>query len=359
VLVCLLLAAAAADPFGFSQGTEPVDLSSDPDKSMWTSAEECADCHEDVVAQWTTSRHRVAWTNDLMQAGFVAEPRMFCVHCHAPAAEQVAEIRRNLATYAALGPHAPPHIAPAPLAPEPMAEEGISCVVCHLRDGQMLSADAAHPDSPHEVRVDPAFGSSAACTTCHDFPTPAFIDGTTHISDEPMQATAQEWEAWKSLTGRTEDCPACHMPEGDHSMHGAHDRDRLTQSIVVTQAGSRLTLSTRDVGHAVPTGDLFRHLTVEARATGDPTWTTLDTLGRTFAVDASTVPPTKRQTADSRLHPGAPRVIELPERFLGGRWRLRYHYGGPHDEARGLVPSEQLVAVVHQGSLPPPPTVTE
>lgn len=356
MLAYILIATAAADPFGFTKGTSPVVLDSRVGQSGWTSADECVDCHADIAAQWQQSRHRVAWTNDLMQAGFVAEPQLFCVNCHAPAREQVAEVQSNLSAYAALGPHAPPHVTAAPLKPEPKAEEGITCVVCHLRDGQMLTAGPGDPDGPHELRVDPEFGTSAACTTCHDFPTPAFVDGVTHFTEEPMQATASEWEDWKALTGRDEGCQTCHMPEGSHAMRGAHDLERVSGAVVVEQRAGQLVLSTKDVGHAVPTGDLFRHLTVEARPAEDQPWTVLATLGRSFEVDTTTVPPLKRQIADTRLHPNAPQIVTIPKHFQGGSWRVQYHYGGPHDEVRALVSMDQLVRVVDHGALSFPPS---
>lgn len=352
-MLLLVLVSAHADPFGFSPGTSPVELSTQAGVSDWTPARDCAGCHSDVYEQWSVSRHRVSWTNNLMQAGFIAEPQMFCVNCHAPAAEQVEEIRPNLATYEALGPHAPPHTEVGILQPEPKAEEGINCAVCHLRDGEILTSTPGDPDAPHRFRVEPSFSTSAACTTCHEFFSPVFVNGLTHFTDEPMQATATEWERWKAQTGRTEGCPSCHMPDGAHQMHGAHDLQRVSDSIQVRVTAQALTLSTRDVGHAVPTGDLFRHLTLEARPSPDEPWSVVDTLGRTFTVDDTLDPPLKRQVGDTRLHPGAPRVVEIPERFGGGQWQLRYHYGGPHDEARGIVSPDQLIRVVHTGTLAP------
>ena len=203
----------ATDPFGFSTGEHPVDLDTTSDEPVWTDASECADCHQEAAEQWSASRHSVAWTNDLMQAGFVAEARLFCVYCHAPSTAQVAEVTANMATYRALSPTAPPHgAAPGALLPEPKAEEGISCVVCHLRNGEVLSANPPDPESPHPIRTDPTFGTEAACVTCHQFPAPSFVDGRTIPSDQPMQATVAEWEAWRAETGERDDCTDCHMP---------------------------------------------------------------------------------------------------------------------------------------------------
>ena len=346
----------ATDPFGFSTGEHPVDLDTTSDEPVWTDASECADCHQEAAEQWSASRHSVAWTNDLMQAGFVAEARLFCVYCHAPSTAQVAEVTANMATYRALSPTAPPHgAAPGALLPEPKAEEGISCVVCHLRNGEVLSANPPDPESPHPIRTDPTFGTEAACVTCHQFPAPSFVDGRTIPSDQPMQATVAEWEAWRAETGHREDCTDCHMPDGDHRMPGVHDHEQLRSAIRAKVRGRGanrvLRIEAVDVGHAVPTGDLFRRLTVEVRR-ADTDWTTIEVLGRRFIVDDSGPVPIKRQVADTRPRPEHPIDVPLSDPLLSGI-RVRIHLGGTHDEMRGLVPIEALVFTVWEAPLRP------
>lgn len=344
--------AQAADGFGYTDGTEPIRLEQRSTRSGWASANECVDCHADIVAQWELSRHRTAWTNDIFQAGFIAEPRVFCIQCHAPAEEQVAEVLVNIDFYRSLWYDTNITNAPGHLAPEPKAAEGVNCVVCHLRDGQMLTASEPSPDSPHEHRVDAQFATSAACTTCHDFPMVAFVNGELAMTDEMMQTTAHEWEAWRERSGRTEHCPDCHMPDGDHNMQGGNSPARVQNTIHVAASASplALVLSVEDVGHAVPTGDLFRHLTLEARCGDD--WTVLSTFGRRFAAKGEDGAGKKRQVADTRLVPGIEARVEIPSACAGQEWRLRYHLGGSHDEARGLVPLQNLIYTVKSGTLP-------
>lgn len=362
VLLLLLLptTAWAEDPFGFQGGAGPLDLAPDLDASTWASASECAGCHPDAVAQWTASRHRVSWSNDLMQAGFLAEPRLFCVHCHAPAQEQLAEILPNMPIYTSLSPHASTHEPPpGPLAPEPLADEGISCVVCHLRGVQILTANPPSPDAPHNLRYDPLFGTESACVTCHEFSAAVFLDGAMVGDDQPMQSTVSEWRAWKVSSGRTEDCTTCHMPEGDHTMSGGHDRERVNRAINIrgSRDGTALVVTAQDVGHAVPTGDLFRHLTLEQAPRVEGPWTVLYTFGRSFALGHTGVVPIKRDVHDTRLRPGVPVVVPLAQ--SGGHWRLRSHLGGPHDEARGLVPLDALVKVIAEGPVGAPVDVSK
>jgi hypothetical protein len=61
-------------------------------------------------------------------------------------------------------------------------------------------------------------------------------------------------------------------PHRSHAFLGGHD-DALVKSAVSVQAersrdGARITLTPRELGHAFPTGDLFRRIEVSAEAIG-------------------------------------------------------------------------------------------
>ena len=86
-LIFVAGAAPPADPLGYTGGAGPLVLDGRVDGGPgWMSAADCGDCHEQALAEWTDSRHHRSWTNDLFQAGLIAEPQRFCVYCHAPAA---------------------------------------------------------------------------------------------------------------------------------------------------------------------------------------------------------------------------------------------------------------------------------
>ena len=58
-----------------------------------------------------------------------------------------------------------------------------------------------------------------------------------------------------------------------HAFHASRDPDVLRQAVDVSAertgaTTARVTLSVRDPGHAVPTGDLFRRLEISAEAVG-------------------------------------------------------------------------------------------
>ncbi len=335
--------AEAPVAFGFTPGTAPIALTDPP------LPRSCEPCHEQQYEDWHASRHRVSWSNDLMIAGFVAEPLPFCVNCHAPLVEQRDEVLANRAFYAALDPRSGATSIPA-RKPEPLAAHGIHCATCHVRDGKMLAPEATD-FSPHDARSVPAMREGAFCIDCHEFPMPVTHDGQTVLTDAPMQQTGTEWRAWLEAGG-TQTCQDCHMPGGRHVFRGAHDRDWLRESVDVSldlsDDAARFTLKSVGVGHAMPTGDLFRHLTLEVQrgSSSGGTWQVVHWMGRRFERDADNV---RRVASDTSLQPGEPRVVEVDPGF--DRWRLVYHYGSEHDETRGLLDPEAIRFTMAAGTL--------
>ena len=339
------------DRFGFSPGTAAIDIGP---PGSFVPAADCGDCHEAQHTAWAASRHAAAWTNDLFQAGLLVEPRPFCVRCHAPLAEQEAELLPNLAAYAALAPTARGPVPP--MQPAPTAAEGVGCVACHLRGGRIQgprAVDELESDSPHPVDAVPEMQTSAFCATCHEFPIPVWQDDQLHFVDEPMQSTVTEWRDWAADQGpEAPACQGCHMPDGAHRFDGAHHRERLARSIAVHQDGDALVLALVDVGHALPSGDLFRRITVELG--GPEGWTVLWTGVRSFAVTTTAAGlPRKHQVGDTRLHPGQPQRVALPPGAVGRPWRLVWHDGAPADEARGLLDLAAITPVLHSGTVAP------
>lgn len=340
----LLGATPDARIWPWTPGAESFDLGTVP------SAKACGECHEAEHTSWRASRHAASWTNDLMLVGYAAERLDFCVHCHAPSPEAAAEIRVNRDFYRSLDPRT--GVTPGSVArqPEPRASDGIDCATCHVRGEDVLVAGTSY--APHPTRETPALTDGSFCLPCHDFGMPSTVDGHTTVTAQGMQTTGAEWRAWQA-SGGTETCQGCHMPGGDHRVRGASDRAFLRASVGVraerTPSGARLTLESVGAGHHVPTGDLFRHITVEA-ARGDGPFEGVDRIGRTFERVPGPDGPRKVLADDTSLRPGVPRVVEVS---ASGpvRWRVVWHDGSPHDEARGLVPIEDIVVTLHEGAL--------
>jgi hypothetical protein len=317
--------------------------------SALPSASRCGACHPSQLQGWSDSGHRRAWTEPLFQAGFFAEPQLWCANCHAPLPEMRAEVAANLDWYAWQAPGRP-RFGPAPeRAPEPRAEEGVSCVACHQPDGGPVRGPDGEGSTQHAVIQSEVLVDGTVCRGCHEFPMPRWDNGVQSFTETPMQSTWSEWQAWKAQGGKAS-CIDCHMPGGSHAVRGVHDRDWLAASVevVARRRGDTLLFVLRGVGvgHALPSGDLFRHLTLEVEQDG--TWREIAWLGRRFEVQDPGGLAHKVLAEDTSLQPGEPRRIEFPSPSRT-RWRLRWHDGAAHDEERGWVDLESIVVTLHEG----------
>lgn len=330
----------AAD-WGFSDLTAPLDVGDIPSKSS-----ACAGCHSQIYDDWQGSRHRASWDNPVFLAGYIVEPKDFCVYCHAPLAAQTAEVLANKAWYLSQHPRA---TAPVPARqPEPHAAEGVNCVTCHWRAGS-LHGPTAPADGAHPVEAAPELSSSDFCAGCHEFAMPEGHDGAVGFTAEPMQQTHSEWRAW----GGGERCQDCHMPGGRHTFRGAHDTEFLRASVDISADRDgdvvRFCIESVGVGHQLPTGDLFRRFSLQVDSGSG--FEEVASFGRSFRLDAD--PKTgdihKRLAADTSLLPGVPREVSVAVGAGAVAWRLQYHFASEADERNGLLPREALVVLLHEG----------
>ena len=202
---------------------------------------DCVACHADAAASWAPSRHHASFTNPDFQRSYGREPKPFCRDCHAP-----ATVRGAL----------------------PDAEaRGVSCVDCHGGGDGVVHASTGASFGPHPLARRDDFGTTS-CAGCHQF---AFPASSRRPTGTLMQSTVDEHAASRHA-GRT--CASCHLAGGDHSLASTRDpqawRDALAVRSQRVADGVALELKPRGVGHALPTGDLFRRLAlhVEARVEG-------------------------------------------------------------------------------------------
>jgi len=228
----------------------------------------CAGCHATIAAEWEGSSHHRSATNDAYVAQLAREPLPFCRGCHAPRADAAR---------------------PTPAA---IAEKGIGCVDCHAG----LVIDHARGGAP----------KARACEGCHEF---AFPRGP-----GLMQKTASEHRA--SAYGATA-CASCHLPSRDgHRDHRFDVEPLVAKAIVVdvTRAGpNRLAfrLAPGAVGHAFPTGDLFRRLAVRVRSP-DGARVAERFLGREFvSTTLADGTRTRTEVRDERVGAGLAPCFEL------------------------------------------------
>lgn len=213
----------------------------------------CERCHADVAAEWRTSRHAAAHTNDAYRASLSREApsvRPFCERCHAP------------------------EVLPGRAVDARTASLGVSCLTCHVPLGPVLAAPGPGKGrAPHALLRSPSFSDERACAACHEFAFP----GARGPDALLMQTTVREHLA-SGAADRAGGCARCHMPivgEGaaahrSHRFRGGYDPDLVRRSLRITSSreGSTVVVSLAPIGvtHAVPTGDLFRRLAVEAVA---------------------------------------------------------------------------------------------
>jgi len=305
------IAAAPGAPL-FTQGLRPLELGDAP-PARWT-ARSCRSCHSEAFQEWEASRHSVAWSNGIFQREFRSQPRQWCINCHAPLAGEIPEGSSSV---------------------DPVAAEGINCATCHVR-GDRIVAASRRPGSPHETEVRSDFGDAAFCGGCHEFNFPVFrADGRLErYSAHPMQATVTQFRAGP-YAGEPGACLSCHAtsPAG-HRFPGAHDPTMLERAVTmevcrVDRKTVRMTVTNVGAGHAVPTGDVHRHMVARAWRSTAPTQLFEGIMQRSFVPDADGG---KQLKSDTTLPPRGRQVYDVPLASLGGspdepiNVELRYIY---------------------------------
>lgn len=328
-VVALSAGAALAESGGlFTRGLAPLDLGRT--SAAEVSAASCRDCHTAIWDEWAASRHAVAWTNGIFQREFGTQPLDWCVRCHAPLAKGDAA------------------------SVDATAAEGVNCAVCHLRDGKMLATER-RDGSPHDTEVRAELGTADYCAGCHQFAFPVVdVDKqVTRYTEHPMQDTVAEFHEGVRADQPGE-CLGCHgnSPAG-HRYPGAH-ADGVVQHAIgmeVCRAGGdlRVSLTNRGAGHAVPTGDLHRHMILRAWRSNAPERLFEARIGRLFAPAPDGG---KRVTEDTSIAPGDTREWEVPLKRLGGadepvNVELRYVYTVDEVPLPSQDPGEPTAFTVH------------
>ena len=203
---------------------------------------ECRECHPEVAAQWQRSRHRAAFQNPDFQRSLAREPTDFCRDCHAPGRV---------------------HVPPLPTAEAEAL--GVACLDCHGGGDTILTGGGEPSDAslaaPHALTTADDFATQI-CARCHEF---EFPHDSRQAAGTLMQLTMREHRASPS---RDRSCASCHLPNGDHSLASTRDDDAIRRAVTVRarRDGDDLLveLTPDEIGHAFPTGDLYRRIEVHA-----------------------------------------------------------------------------------------------
>ncbi len=303
----------------------------------WQHAD-CAGCHAEIEAEWRKTLHAHAWSDPIVQAELARTKAPSCRECHAPASAAAAS-------------------------------RGIDCATCHVRDGVILAAAPSLRGAlAHPVRAEPALDTVDACRGCHQF---AFADDGVHDPNEALQDTVAEWQRSTPFAdGRM--CQACHMPavRGDdgvsrtsHRLRGIDDPTLLADAVLVRADAIRrpdgivvavaVEVVGNRIGHAFPTGDVFREAILTVRTDGGASdaivlrrWLarTIDADGaghHVRTVDDTRVPPPGTGTMRDEVLLADPSATHV-------QWELRLHrLSSDAARTRGLHEHVEGIAVAH------------
>ena len=278
----------------------------------------CQGCHVEQTQQWRSSRHSKSWTNSIFQVSFQdALLPNWCIECHRPLTNNITS--------------------------KSFANEGISCTVCHLREGKITSSNTkwAELNAPHSLRYEQDFGNSEFCATCHQFNLPKYHP---MYSEIPVQNTYEEWKS----SGYKQTCQDCHMGKNGHQFSGGHDIELLRKSVMASvlldENTVEVTIQTQGVGHAFPTGDPFRHL--QWKLCSDPDC--IDVVKqKTFEIIYRG--PAWHVFRDNRLYPNQPQTFQFTRPTEKQWWKLIYNYTEPHYKHR--LQQKDFYSVIHSGEI--------
>ncbi len=308
------------------------------------SSEACGKCHRAIYEEWKTSIHSQTFKDPFFQAYWRKDKHIWvCLNCHAPLQNQQPMVVSGLRGDRVDRPLTDPN----PHFDEALQGEGVTCAVCHVRDG-MIHGPFDDSVAPHPTVYDPKFRSTALCYTCHAVPSAKlqFYNGG------PC-ATFLEFEAGP-YKPKGYICQTCHMPEVErpvaeggpvrkgrsHFWRGGHDPEQIKRALTVAlaadqptlTAGKRatwtLTLANSGAGHMLPTGDPDRYLQAEFEV--------VDATGRILSSRGMTVRrwilwwPVIYEYDDTRIPPLQSRDVSfsypVPRRDEGLTLRVRVSY---------------------------------
>lgn len=283
----------------------------------------CGQCHPQQFADWQTSLHSKAMGPGLvgqlqeMDADAVEEHQA-CLRCHAPLAEQAADLQQTLAGAADTSSARPDGAA---------FTHGLSCAGCHVREHRRFGPprrDGSGPTAgealPHDGwRVAEAFEESRFCAACHQFEPDGYS-----LNGKLLENTYEEWRA--SRYGRdNRSCQSCHMPDRRHLWRGIHDPEMVRSGVEVdfpapVFAANRVTaqfaITNRGVGHAFPTYVTPKVIVEIGQAAGDgtllPATVERHLIARDVSLDLS------EERTDTRLLPDETRRYDYDRERAAG-----------------------------------------
>lgn len=235
-------------------------------------AKDCGVCHQVIYQEWQGSMHAKAYSNAFFQAYHKKDKyEPSCLVCHTPLENQLEKTisYRNQNYYRPIAKENP--------AFDPVLQsEGVTCAVCHVRDGVVLGPYSREQlDSPHPVKYDPKFKNKDLCLQCHQVPSKPFSLMRTGVCSTGEEFIGNLWDQ------KGYQCQHCHMdrvqrslvagyPERETRMHnwpGGYSGEQLEKAFsfqaIRRQDSLWITITNSGAGHKVPTGDPDRYIDLD------------------------------------------------------------------------------------------------
>jgi len=274
----------------------PIDTSSAPAMLRSLSAKECATCHQEFYEEWSTTIHSQAWTDPYFQVDwkFDGSPQI-CKNCHIPLDRQQEHTVLGFNDAEKWDPI----LQPNPDFDAALQQEGVTCNVCHYREGKIIGVmggtAAPHPvetiDKPNRICVRCHVVSGERWDTFFKFPPCGTV---AEIQTSRGKAFPEDSRDMTTETLAALGCVDCHMPVVEralvpggpirttrkHLWRGGHDPDMVKKGLTISfnetassDSGKRrftLTIANTGAAHHIPTGTPDRHLTVRLRVLDGP-----------------------------------------------------------------------------------------
>ncbi len=326
----------------------PIDTSKAPALFGKLNAKTCGNCHKKFYQEWKTTIHSKAWTDPYFKADMKFDGNQFvCRLCHTPLDQQLPS---KVLGYRDKNKW-DPILTPNPNFNPKLQHEGVTCAVCHLRNGKILGV-LGNTNAPHPVKI--IDSPNQICVRCHVSKNEKF--GV--FSKLPICGTVAEITKSKKtkigesifLNVKSLGCVNCHMPlekrplvEGGpirnarrHLWRGGHDPNMVKKAITVTFNQTektnknytfKLSIVNSGAAHYVPTGTPDRHFTIKLLAYGKfgkVIKQKLEIIKRNFIWR-----PFIFELSDTRLRPGLPRnyifQVSVDEKPAKVEVIIRYH----------------------------------
>lgn len=210
----------------------------------------CITCHKTEHKNWQNHLHSQSFVNPRFRNAFTIESFRWCLNCHAP--------------YWNIQP--PENLTFMALEKNIINQEGINCSVCHVRNGKIYHSRSSNSTDHHQTYRDSSLADNRFCAKCHQFNFPLTHQPQIFYGDVAMQDTYHEYLNTTWLAKET-NCQKCHYYSQHRSPSIFDNNFRREFTIRFTtipfRGGSyqlKIFFAIDKIGHAFPTGDLFRVL---------------------------------------------------------------------------------------------------